>query len=72
MMPKYTSNFGAALFGTTLWISPYSLGGMAEYFTSNGSGDWFIAPHAEGVGFELSRPGSIRISSHAFPPAMCI
>ena len=27
---------------------------MAEYFTSNGQGDWFIAPHAEGVGFELS------------------
>lgn len=35
--------------------SPYSLGGMAEYFTSNGYGDWFIAPHAEGVGFQLSR-----------------
>ena len=55
MMPKSTSNFGAALFGDyTFGSSPYSLGGMAEYFTSNGQGDWFIAPHAEGVGFELS------------------
>jgi hypothetical protein len=55
MMPKSTSNFGAALFGDYAFgKSPYSLGGMAEYFTSNGSGDWFIAPHAEGVGFQLS------------------
>ena len=27
---------------------------MAEYFDNNGYGDWFIAPHAEGVGFELT------------------
>ncbi len=54
-IPNYTSNFGAALFSDyTFGKSPYSLGGMAEYFTSNGSGDWFIAPHAEGVGFQLS------------------
>ena len=51
----YTSNFGAAVFTDyNFGKSPYSLGGMAEYFTSNGSGDWFIAPHAEGVGFQLS------------------
>jgi Putative beta-barrel porin-2, OmpL-like. bbp2 len=55
MIPKYTSNFGAAVFTDyTFGKSPYSLGGMAEYFTSNGSGDWFIAPHAEGVGVQLS------------------
>ena len=55
MMPKSTSSFGAALFTDyTFGTSPYSLGGMAEYFTSNGSGDWFIAPHAEGVGIQLS------------------
>lgn len=54
-IPDYTSNFGAALFTDyTFGKSPYSLGGMAEYFTSNGSGDWFIAPHAEGVGFQLT------------------
>jgi hypothetical protein len=54
-IPNYTSNFGAALFSDyNFGTSPYSLGGMAEYFTSNGSGDWFIAPHAEGVGFQLS------------------
>jgi hypothetical protein len=51
----YTSNFGAAVFTDyNFGKSPYSLGSMAEYFTSNGSGDWFIAPHAEGVGFQLS------------------
>jgi Putative beta-barrel porin-2, OmpL-like. bbp2 len=55
MIPNYTSNFGAAVFTDyTFGKSPYSLGGMAEYFTSNGSGNWFIAPHAEGVGIQLS------------------
>ena len=54
-IPNYTSNFGAALFSDyTFGKSPYSLGSMVEYFTSNGSGDWFIAPHAEGIGFQLS------------------
>jgi hypothetical protein len=52
---KFTSNFGAAAFADyTFGTSPYSLGGMAEYFTSNGPSTWFIAPHAEGVGFEIT------------------
>ncbi len=52
---KFTSNFGALVLGDyTFGSSPYSLGGMAEYFTSNGPSTWFIAPHAEAVGFELS------------------
>jgi hypothetical protein len=54
-IPNYTSNFGAAVFTDyTFAKTPYSLGGMAQYFTSNGSGNWFIAPHAEGVGLQLS------------------
>jgi hypothetical protein len=54
-IPKFTSNLGAALFGDYAFgTSPYSLGSMAEYFDNNGGGDWFIAPHAEGVGFELT------------------
>ncbi|GAN80331.1 outer membrane beta-barrel protein [Acidocella aminolytica] len=52
---KYTSTFGAAVFGDyTFGSSPYSLGGMAEYFTSTGAGHWFIAPHAEGFGLSLT------------------
>jgi hypothetical protein len=52
---KFTSNLGAAVISDyTFGTSPYSLGGMAEYFDNNGYGDWFIAPHAEGVGFELT------------------
>ncbi len=52
---KYTANFGAAVFGDyTFGTSPYSLGSMAEYFDSTGDSLWFIAPHAEGIGFELT------------------
>jgi hypothetical protein len=52
---KFTSNLGAAIFADYgFGSSPYSLGGMVEYFTSNGPSDWFIAPHAEGVGFEVT------------------
>ncbi len=52
---QFTSDFGAAVITDyTFGSSPYSLGGMAEYFTSNGSNTWFIAPHAEGVGLELT------------------
>jgi len=52
---KFTSNFGATLLGDYSFAnSPYSLGAMAEYFTSNGPSYWFIAPHSEGVGFELT------------------
>ncbi len=54
-IPKYTSNFGTALFGNYNFAgTPYSLGGMAEYFTSTGFGRWFIAPHAEGFGLSLT------------------
>ena len=52
---KYTANFGAAVFSNyTFGTSPYSLGGMAEYFDSTGYSLWFIAPHAEGIGLELT------------------
>jgi len=52
---KFTSNFGVTMLGDySFGKTPYSLGAMAEYFTSNGPSYWFIAPHAEGVGFELT------------------
>jgi hypothetical protein len=57
---KYTANFGAVLLTNYKFgDSPYSLGGMAEYFdsvgTTKGSQNyWFVAPGAEGVGLELS------------------
>ncbi|WP_298213501.1 outer membrane beta-barrel protein [Acidocella sp.] len=52
---NFTSNFGAALITDyNFENSPYSLGGMAEYFTSNGLGDWFIAPGAQGFGVEAT------------------
>jgi hypothetical protein len=57
---KFTGNFGAVLLGDYAFgTSPYSLGGLAEYFdsvgTTKGSQNyWFIAPGAEGVGFQLS------------------
>lgn len=63
-IPKFTSNFGATLISDyTFGKSPYSLGGVAEYFDNvggndsdgtQGDGAWFIAPHAEGVGVELT------------------
>jgi Putative beta-barrel porin-2, OmpL-like. bbp2 len=52
---KYTSNFGAAVFADyTFGTSPYSIGGMAEYFDSVGSSYWFLGPRAAGVGFEVT------------------
>ncbi len=54
-IPKFTSNFGAAVFGDyNFGKSPYSLGSMVEYFDSNGPSDWFIAACAAGFGLELS------------------
>jgi hypothetical protein len=54
-VPAFTSNFGALLladysFGT----SPYSLGAFAEYFSSNGSGYWFLNPGAKGYGISVT------------------
>jgi hypothetical protein len=58
VIPKETSNFGAALFGDYAFgKSPYSIGAWAEYWTSHGSasGDnWFITPNAELVGFTVA------------------
>jgi hypothetical protein len=57
---KYTANFGAVVLADyAIGTSPYSIGGLAEYFnsvgTTSGSQDyWFIAPGAKGVGFELT------------------
>ncbi len=52
---KFTSNFGAAVFTDyTFGKSPYSLGAMAEYFSSNGQSNWFIAPDAKGYGIEAT------------------
>ncbi len=54
-IPKYTSNFGAALFADYAFgSSPYSIGAWVEYATSNGDSTWFIAPHAELVGFSVA------------------
>lgn len=51
----FTSNFGATLIGDyTFGTTPWSIGGMANYFTSNGSGDWYIAPHAAGFALQAT------------------
>jgi hypothetical protein len=51
-IPKFTSDFGAALFGQyNFGTSPYSVGAWAEYASSNGSAaDWFIEPDARLIG----------------------
>lgn len=60
---KPTTNFGAALFADySFGTSPYSIGGWGEYFTSHasasdqaaGTGDWFIGPDSEVVGFSVA------------------
>jgi hypothetical protein len=52
---SYTANFGAyVLMDYKFDNSPYSLGGMVEYFDSVGPSFWFIGPRAEGVGLELT------------------
>lgn len=53
---KFTSNFGAAVFGDySFGSSPYSLGGWVEYEKSIGSQyAWFRTPNDEAVGFAVS------------------
>lgn len=57
---KFTSNFGAVVIGDYAFSNtPYSLGGYVEYFdsvgtTAHSANTWFIAPGAEGVGFEAT------------------
>lgn len=57
---KYTANFGAVVLADyAIGASPYSVGGLAEYFNSVGTTPksqnyWFIAPGAKGVGVELT------------------
>lgn len=54
-VPQFTSALAIPVIADyTIANTPYSIGGMAEYFTSNGPGDWFVAPHASGVGFEVT------------------
>lgn len=58
VIPKFTSNFGMALFGDYQFgTSPYSLGGWVEYDTSHGdtaTNHWFLAPDARVVGVSLA------------------
>lgn len=50
-LPDYSSHFGAALFANYKFgDSPFSLGGWAQYFSSNGSAFWFLNPGAQGFG----------------------
>ena len=54
-VPQFTSALAIPLIvDYNIADTPYSVGGMAEYFTSNGPGYWFIAPRASGVGFEVT------------------
>ena len=49
-LDKFSSNFGAALFADYQFgTSPYSVGGWAEYFSSNGPDLWFVNPGAKGI-----------------------
>jgi len=51
----YSSNFGAAVFANYKFgDSPYSLGGWVQYFTSNGSDNWFLNPGAQGYGLSIT------------------
>lgn len=58
VIPKFTSNFGAALFGTYGFANtPYSLGGWVEYADSVGDSSnnyWFLAPRAQIIGVSLA------------------
>jgi hypothetical protein len=54
-MSKFSSNLGVALFADyPIPNTPYEIGAMAEYFTSNGPDSWFIAPGAQGAGFAVT------------------
>jgi len=58
VIPKYTSNFGVALFADYAFgTSPYSLGAWVEYANSHGDtrqNYWFLAPDARVVGFSVA------------------
>jgi hypothetical protein len=52
---KSSSNFGATVIATyNFGTSLYSLGGFAEYFSSQGPDFWFVAPGAAGEGVSLT------------------
>jgi len=54
-MTGFSSNFGAAVFGTYKFEdSPYSIGAWLEYFTSNGPDFWFVNPKARGFGLSVT------------------
>jgi hypothetical protein len=53
-LTDYSSHFGAALFANYKFgDSPFSLGGWAQYFSSNGSAFWFLNPGAQGFGMAI-------------------
>ena len=53
-LTDYSSHFGAALFANYKFgESPFSLGGWAQYFSSNGSAFWFLNPGAQGFGMAI-------------------
>jgi hypothetical protein len=58
VIPKFTSNFGAALFAQyNFGTSPYSIGAWGEYAGSHGdtsTNTWFLAPDARIVGFSVA------------------
>ena len=53
-LTDYSSHFGAAFFvNYKFGDSPFSLGGWAQYFSSNGSAFWFLNPGAQGFGMAI-------------------
>lgn len=54
-LTDYSSNLGLAVFANYKFgDSPYSLGGWVQYFTSNGSDNWFLNPGAQGYGLSIT------------------
>ena len=55
-IPKFTSNFGAALFGDYSFANtPYSVGGWIAYEKSIGSQNtWFLSPNDESIAIAVS------------------
>jgi hypothetical protein len=53
-LTDYSSHFGAALFvNYKFGDSPLSIGGWAQYFSSNGTAFWFLNPGAKGIGMAI-------------------
>jgi Putative beta-barrel porin-2, OmpL-like. bbp2 len=51
----FSSHFGAAVFANYKFgASPFSLGGWAQYFSSNGRDFWFVNPGAQGYGIAIA------------------